>query len=187
MIKNCKFTYKCPQKWESLESTKDSTLKFCENCKSPVYLCSSESEIRIMSMSGECIAVNQVEIEPPGNRISAEEFYQTLDEYSDYYNTDIVLHAFKQAINKENAKLLVRAIYTSNNEPLLKSFIRWFESCPDNDDKWEGLIYIVAGVFTEEFDPDEYSRNCRERDKYAVSILRESDFHTRNWLLSLFK
>jgi len=62
-IKNClydsnkpKFSYECPLKWSALNKTKDPKKRFCETCKSSVYLVSENDELALAKRAGLCIA-----------------------------------------------------------------------------------------------------------------------------------
>ena len=53
---NLQFRYQCPQSWESLTSTDDATIRFCNQCQKHVYFCSSLQEVRSNASDNRCVA-----------------------------------------------------------------------------------------------------------------------------------
>ncbi len=37
-IRNCRFAFKCQQKWDDLKDTRDDAVRFCRECQREVYL-----------------------------------------------------------------------------------------------------------------------------------------------------
>lgn len=56
MIENCTLAFKCTQQWESLADTSKVNIKFCNECKSKVYLITSDAELKHHSALQHCIA-----------------------------------------------------------------------------------------------------------------------------------
>ena len=53
---NLQFRYQCPRSWESLTSTDDATIRFCNQCQKHVYFCSSLQEVRSNASDNRCVA-----------------------------------------------------------------------------------------------------------------------------------
>jgi hypothetical protein len=56
-IRNCILSYKCDQSWESLESTRDESIKFCLKCQKEVHYCRASWEIARAIQLNRCIAI----------------------------------------------------------------------------------------------------------------------------------
>jgi uncharacterized protein (TIGR02996 family) len=59
-IENCRrqFTFVCPQRWEKLQPTRKSTIRYCDSCHKNVYFSRSIEEARDHARSGRCVAVD---------------------------------------------------------------------------------------------------------------------------------
>lgn len=57
LIRNCRFAFRCHQRWQALERTGDPRLRYCHECSRPVVLCRSDSELRAALESDECVAL----------------------------------------------------------------------------------------------------------------------------------
>src|SRR5262249_36216982 len=58
-IENClRFTFQCPQQWETLQPTKREQIRFCAVCKSNVFHCHTIDQARTMARMGRCVAVD---------------------------------------------------------------------------------------------------------------------------------
>jgi len=51
------FRYACPKKWEKLDPTGDSKIRYCGECHKTVHYCSSIAEAAQHGNAGDCIAV----------------------------------------------------------------------------------------------------------------------------------
>ena len=67
-IRNCKFAFKCPLKWESLAKTTDPDVRFCDECQQEVYFCRSDAELVKAIKLNRCIAIT-VEDKPAPPRV----------------------------------------------------------------------------------------------------------------------
>lgn len=89
MIENCPLTFKCTQEWESLADTSKVNIKFCNECKSKVYLITSDAELKHHSALQHCIAFfdlakinwseplpTKQDIKPPRQRYRALEVHR---------------------------------------------------------------------------------------------------------------
>lgn len=56
-IKNCSFSFRCTQEWEKLSPTKNVNIKFCDVCKSNVYMATTQEELEKHSKLKRCIAI----------------------------------------------------------------------------------------------------------------------------------
>ncbi len=63
-IGNCPFPFKlafeCPEKWESLEPTDDSKVRYCQVCKLTVRMIGTEEEYNAAYEGNECVALEVV-------------------------------------------------------------------------------------------------------------------------------
>lgn len=57
-IRNCKFAYRCNQRWEHLEPVVGrSDLRYCTRCSERVHLVDSEARFAELARQGRCVAV----------------------------------------------------------------------------------------------------------------------------------
>ena len=56
-LRNCKFGYQCPSRWEDLAPTKKAGVQFCGKCDSKVYFCETDSELRDAVENNRCVAL----------------------------------------------------------------------------------------------------------------------------------
>ena len=58
MIRNCAVTFRrvCPRTWESLRSTEEASIRFCDSCQREVFLCTADDEAVQHAKQGHCIA-----------------------------------------------------------------------------------------------------------------------------------
>jgi uncharacterized protein (TIGR02996 family) len=52
------FEFQCPKKWEKLQPTNESLVRFCDQCRQQVFYCSSIAAARIHAYRGHCVAVD---------------------------------------------------------------------------------------------------------------------------------
>jgi uncharacterized protein (TIGR02996 family) len=59
-VENCdvQFEFVCPRRWQQLQPTKDSAVRYCDRCERRVYYCRSVDEAREHAQKGHCIAVD---------------------------------------------------------------------------------------------------------------------------------
>ena len=62
-IKNCEYQvkYKCPLKWSKLKETKDSKIRFCNECNKNVYFCKTSKDIDKHIKLNNCIVVDVID------------------------------------------------------------------------------------------------------------------------------
>ena len=60
-IDNCEyqFEYKCPLEWKNLKKTKDSKVRFCNECNKNVYRCKTGEDIDNHIQLNHCVAINK--------------------------------------------------------------------------------------------------------------------------------
>jgi uncharacterized protein (TIGR02996 family) len=60
-IENCgvTFRFRCPKRWEKLQTTDDPAVRFCETCRRQVFFCSSIHSAVNNAWSGRCVAVDR--------------------------------------------------------------------------------------------------------------------------------
>jgi hypothetical protein len=58
LIRNCRFAFRCHQRWQSLEQTTDPRVRYCHECSQQVVLCRRDSELRAALQADECVAVD---------------------------------------------------------------------------------------------------------------------------------
>ena len=56
-IRNCTVNFRCPKLWESLTTTDDPKVRFCDKCLEHVYLVQSEEELAEQSAHRRCVAI----------------------------------------------------------------------------------------------------------------------------------
>ena len=68
-VENCglEFSFKCPRRWEDLETTGNDTVRFCDDCRKHVHHCGSIGEARRQAGLGKCIAVDSRLTRQPGD------------------------------------------------------------------------------------------------------------------------
>ncbi|MDC3952554.1 hypothetical protein [Polyangium jinanense] len=52
-----RFTFECPERWETLAPTEEASVRFCGRCQERVYLCSRGRDATAHAQAGHCIAV----------------------------------------------------------------------------------------------------------------------------------
>jgi len=57
--KNCQFSFQCFKSWHELASTSDSSVRFCDECKSNVQLCLNQQDFDAAIEKGLCVAAPQ--------------------------------------------------------------------------------------------------------------------------------
>jgi len=59
-VENCAvhFAYACPKRWEALDLTEDTSIRFCEVCQRRVYYCTTLKQARRHAEAGDCVALN---------------------------------------------------------------------------------------------------------------------------------
>ena len=58
LIRNCRFAFRCHQRWHSLEPTPDPRVRYCHECSRQVVLCRRDAELRAALADNECVAVD---------------------------------------------------------------------------------------------------------------------------------
>ncbi|MBX3281347.1 MAG: hypothetical protein KF756_02605 [Acidobacteria bacterium] len=56
-IDGCEFLFKCPQKWDALETTADPGVRFCSECERSVYFAEDKEAAGRLSALGKCVAL----------------------------------------------------------------------------------------------------------------------------------
>jgi len=57
LIRNCRFSFRCHQQWQSLEHTADPGVRYCHECSRQVVLCHRNAELRAALHANECVAI----------------------------------------------------------------------------------------------------------------------------------
>jgi len=57
LIRNCRFSYRCTQHWDSLTVTEDPRTRFCGECQRRVVLCERDQELREGLLRNDCVAI----------------------------------------------------------------------------------------------------------------------------------
>ena len=58
MIRNCRFAFKCEQKWDDLNETRDDDIRFCKDCQREVYLSLDEESLVENIRLNRCVALD---------------------------------------------------------------------------------------------------------------------------------
>jgi len=54
-IRNCSWGYKCEKKWEALESTSISSIRFCGACEREVHRCDNRDDLVQNVLLNRCV------------------------------------------------------------------------------------------------------------------------------------
>ncbi|MEO6080903.1 MAG: hypothetical protein ABIQ86_14210 [Steroidobacteraceae bacterium] len=57
LIRNCRFAFRCHQRWQSLEQTGNPGARYCHECSRQVLLCRNNAELRAALQADECVAI----------------------------------------------------------------------------------------------------------------------------------
>lgn len=60
LIRNCRFAFRCHQRWQSLEQTSNPRVRYCHECSRQVVLCRRNAELRAALQSNECVAIENL-------------------------------------------------------------------------------------------------------------------------------
>ena len=52
-----RFTFACPNRWASLVPTAHDGVRFCMECRKPVYFCETAAQVRRKARAGRCVAI----------------------------------------------------------------------------------------------------------------------------------
>jgi uncharacterized protein (TIGR02996 family) len=52
------FSYRCPQRWDTLLPTGEETVRHCSECQMDVHYCGSAREAYDLAEAGECVAID---------------------------------------------------------------------------------------------------------------------------------
>ena len=63
LIRNCKFRFKCDQKWESMAETEDPDIRHCALCNESVHLCETAHDLHQAMLNNWCVAMYETEPE----------------------------------------------------------------------------------------------------------------------------
>jgi len=66
-IRNCTFAYKCATNWDELQTTKNDSIRFCNDCQREVYLCEDDHELVQYVKLNRCVAIYKDDLEGNGN------------------------------------------------------------------------------------------------------------------------
>ena len=64
LIRNCRFAFRCHQKWETLEQTDDAGVRYCHECSCDVLLCETDAQLRAALLADACVAVSSGDSPP---------------------------------------------------------------------------------------------------------------------------
>lgn len=53
---SAKWEFKCPKSWDSLVATSRKGVRYCEDCRQQVYLCTGVEQVNRRARRGQCIA-----------------------------------------------------------------------------------------------------------------------------------
>ncbi len=67
------FTFRCPQRWDTLQPTAVDSVRHCSQCDQDVYYCHSPAEARKHADAGHCVAVDTRVLRLPGDLRQREE------------------------------------------------------------------------------------------------------------------
>lgn len=64
LIRNCRFAFRCHQRWDALEETNNIHVRYCHECSQDVVLCRTDEDLLAALQANHCVAV-------PGTRPAA--------------------------------------------------------------------------------------------------------------------
>lgn len=76
MIRNCRFAFKCEQKWDDLNDTRDEQIRFCKDCQREVYLSLDEESLVENIRLNRCVAIDDND----GSRLLGHVVYSPIKE-----------------------------------------------------------------------------------------------------------
>ena len=58
-IRNCKFAFKCPKRWEQLQIIRGENpdVRHCRKCEQRVFFCRSDEELAMAIRANRCVAI----------------------------------------------------------------------------------------------------------------------------------
>ena len=59
LIRNCQFAFKCDAVWEELEKRRSPKIGFCAQCKTQVYFCDNDDDLRKNVIKNRCVAIEK--------------------------------------------------------------------------------------------------------------------------------
>lgn len=57
-IRNCRFAFKCQQKWEELDETSNDSIRFCNECQKEVHLSIDDDTLVENIRLNRCVAID---------------------------------------------------------------------------------------------------------------------------------
>lgn len=57
LIRNCRFAFRCHQRWEALEHTGNRRVRYCHECSQDVVLCRTDAELQTALQANYCVAI----------------------------------------------------------------------------------------------------------------------------------
>lgn len=57
LIRNCRFAFRCHQRWDSLETTEQRRIRYCHECSREVVLCTQDDELKAALRADQCVAI----------------------------------------------------------------------------------------------------------------------------------
>ena len=60
-IRNCKFAFKCEERWAYLQTTEDDNVRFCDSCQQQVFFCKTDDELLIAIKNNRCVSIESLE------------------------------------------------------------------------------------------------------------------------------
>ena len=58
-LRNCKFKFRCFKGWDDLEETDQIAVRFCGECKKPVYYCETQEQLNFAIANDKCVAIRR--------------------------------------------------------------------------------------------------------------------------------
>lgn len=60
LIRNCRFAFRCHQRWDALEPTANARVRYCHECAQDVVLCRTDDELRTALHANHCVAIPDI-------------------------------------------------------------------------------------------------------------------------------
>lgn len=127
LIKNCKFVFKCPQRWDYMDIVvdKDKNIRMCFECNEKVYLVDTQDELNRNIELGLCTAIYDPELgQATAGAISIESYAGDSIVYTIYIDpmgklTTEQVKTIKNLLNLKENLVEIKKKYESSNEVML--------------------------------------------------------------------
>jgi hypothetical protein len=68
-LRNCRFKFDCPKRWDGLERTDKANVRYCDHCKEDVHFCDTTRELRDAIEKNLCVAISTSAADPTPEKL----------------------------------------------------------------------------------------------------------------------